>query len=529
MRRGLTLILLGIACLIETGCGGAPGEATGTDAPVDYADGGTFTMAVANDPGTFDPHRSRGVLGLSALAYDSLVNQLPDGTFVSGLAEQWTVDARSATFTLRHDVTCSDGAALTASMVVASITWVSDPANGSPQYGVNTPTVPLTVTGDDTSGTVTVTAQTPYGFLLHTVGRIPIVCSTGMTNPEIFTTASDGTGPFVLTEAKPGQSYTFDVRDDYTWGPDGASTTAPGTPDKVVLRVIDAETTAANLLLSGEINLAKILGEDHRRLEASGLKKQDWMVGGAWLSFNQRARVTADPRVRQALVSSLDLDEVLRVSTGGTGSTPDGLLALEPKACPGDTVAGQLPTFDLAAAEAALDEAGWIEETDGTRRKAGEPLIIDLHYATTQSLDKPTAELLAQKWRALGIEVTISADTYTSSLATLYETSNWDVFISGYNFSLPSQMVPYLSGATPPDGNNVSGIDNQEYNTLADQAAALTPPEACEYWSQAEQAIVRDVDLAPISNRAEHWFFNKAEAQIQRYGAPVPTSIRVLD
>ncbi len=528
MRRVMAVSLAG--CLLVAGCSGGSSSSSGSGDAAGFAANGTFTMSVASDPGGFDPLRTRGVLGLSVIAYDSLVNQLPDGKFVSGLAEKWTAEPRSATFTLRKGITCSDGTPLTATDVAESIRYVSDPKNTSPQYGVNTPTVPLTATADDTAGTVKVATSSAYGFLLNTVGLVPVVCAKGRKDPKMLATASDGTGPFVMTQAVPGQSYTFTVRKDYTWGPDGAATSAPGTPSSVVVKVIPNETTAANLLLSGELNLAKVTGDaDAKRLEARGLKKQDWQVGGAWLSFNQRGRPTADQRVRRALLAGVDLDEVVKVSTAGAGGVPGSLLALKPPGCTGDTVKGQLPKHDPAGAGTLLDQAGWAEGGDGFRAKDGKRLTIDLHYLPTQStLDKPTAELLSQKWRALGAEVALSADAPSKAVDVLYKTGDYDVYISGYNFNLPSQMVPYLSGPGAPNGNNLGGVNNKDYNTLVTKAEALMPPDACEYWNQAEQAIVRGADLAPISNRAEHWFSQRAEVTVQRYNSPIPTTIRML-
>ena len=527
-RLSSSVAAVAATCALVSGCGGS-GLAASGNGPVRYAAHGTFTMATALDPASFDPLRSRFVLGLSVLAYDSLVNQLPDGRFVSGLAEKWSVNARSAVFTLRKGTTCSDGAPLTASQVATSIAWASDPKNQSPQYGVNTPTVPLTATGDDASGTVRVALRSPYGFLLNTVGRVPVVCARGMKDPKLLVSSSDGTGPFVLTSVVPGQSYTFNVRRGYTWGPGGASTSAPGTPSKVVIKVITNETTAANLLLSGELNLAKITGQDYRRLDARGLKRTEWKVAGAWLTLNQRGRPTADPAVRQALIAALNRDQLLKVSTAGTGSVPTGLLALEPKGCPGDTVAGQLPRYDVAAAGALLDKAGWTKGADGVRAKNGRPLTIDLHYLPGASnLDKPTAELVAVMWKALGVRMKVTADTASSSQEVMFKSGNYDVYLSGWGFSLPSQLVPYLSGPVPPKGNNIAGIDNKNYSALVAKAAGLMPSAACTYWNQAEQAIIRSADLAPISNRAEHWFLQKAQARMQPYDAPIPTSLRLL-
>jgi peptide/nickel transport system substrate-binding protein len=528
MRRPRVLpIVIAAACVLSACSGGGSGS-TGDDAG-QYASDATFNWAIKDDLGAFDPYHSQTLSLYAYLAYDPLVNLQPDGEFASGLAEKWQVDPSTATFTLRSGVTCSDGTVLTATQVAAAIQYVADPKNKSALYGVNVPTVPLTATGDDAARTVTVRVSKPFGLLLHTVGRLPVVCPKGLKNPGMLKDGSDGTGPFVLSKYVPGQSYTFTRRKDYAWGPDGAATSAPGMPATVVLHRIENETTAANLLLSGEVNLVGINGDDRGRLSESGLTKVETAGPGAWLRLNHATdRPTSDVRVRKALVHALNRDEVVKVNTGGSGKAAAGLVSREPKPCPGDTIAGRLPEHDPAAAERLLDEAGWAKGADGKRSKNGKPLLLDLHYVPPNSpLDKPTAELVAQQWRAVGIDVRLTADTYASLNTVWFESGDFDVYLFGSGFALPSQQVPYLSGPLPPTGVNFTGIANPGYDSAVAKALALTPPEACKHWDEAEHALFANVDVAPIAERPWAYFMKKASADMIIFAA-VPTSLRVL-
>ncbi len=526
--RQATLATALVVSLIAGACsaGGGTDQAAGQTGR--HVAGGTFTWAI-DDRGVFDPYRNSNIEIYAKLAYDSLVNQRPDGTFVSGLADKWTVTADRATFTLRRGVTCSDGTPLTAGQIAADLTYLSDPKNKSYLYGLRVPTVPLTAAGDDAAGTVTVTLRKPFSFLLQTIGQVPIVCAKGMRDPELLRTASDGTGPFVLTEVVPGQRYTFAVRKDYTWGPAGASTSAPGTPASLVLSVVENEATKANLLQTGQVNMAVILGEDRQRLTAQGLTTVEAPSEGAWLWFNQQhARPGADQRVRQALVQALDLAEVVKVNTGGFGRAATGLVNTKTKPCPGDTVAGRLPAQDVAAAERLLDAAGWVKDASGTRSKGGRPLVLALHYwAGGGSTGAPTAELLSRRWGAIGVRVKVTADTTTAYTKVMFGTGDYDVYQSGFGLDLPSQMVNFLSGPVPPAGTNVAGIDNADYARLAATAATLPHPQACRYWDQAEQALYRAVNPVPIAVRSRPHFLRNAEAAAVGIRI-VPTSLRVL-
>ena len=529
MRRPpLPQMLLAAALLFAASCAKTSGPRE--SGPTHYAENGTFTMALTGDAGRFDPYRSQLIFSTAYLAYDPLVHEQPDGKFVSGLAEKWTADATSATFTLRPGVTCSDGTPLTASQVAAALAYVTDPKNKSPQYGVNTPTVGVTATGDDASRTVKVTLKKPFGFLLNTVGQLPIMCRKGLDDPTLLGTTSTGTGPFVLTGSVPGQSYTFTVRKGYSWGPGGARTDVPGTPSRVILKVIENETTAANLLLSGQLNFARITGGDQQRLDAQGLRRLDIPMSGAWLWFNHlKGHPTADVRVRRALVQALDLGAVAKVNTGGKGKAATGLAVMEPRPCRTDTVAGMLPRYDVSAAESLLNQAGWAKGADGMRSKGGERLTLDLHYIAYGSIfDRPTAELMAQKWRAIGVDVKLHGDSRTQFSQTLFTTGDYDVYQQGFGYNLPSQMVPYVSGPKPPDGVNVADIDNPDYATSAGVAASQVAPAACASWARAEQALYRNVDIAPIADRPMNYYLKNAQAQSTGLSIPLPTSIRIL-
>jgi peptide/nickel transport system substrate-binding protein len=533
MRR-LTRLAVPLApamtiCLLTAGCGTGPAT-SGPNAQGKYVKDGTFTLAISDDLGTFDPYQSNILKQYMKIAYDSMINMRPDGKLVSGLAEKWSATATTATFTLRGDITCSDGTPLTATQVAADLTYIADPKNKSSLYGSQVPATPFTATGDDTARTVTIDMKEPYGFILHTIGLAPIVCGKAMKDRAILKTGSDGTGPFVLTKVTAGQSYTFTRRDGYTWGPGGATTKTPGMPRTVVLRIISNETTAANLLLSGEVNATTIAGEDRHRLTARGLRKIPLAGSGAWLWFNHAPeRTTADKRIRQALVAALDTTALVKVNTGGDGTPSQGLAALEPKACPGDTVTGRLPRHDPTAAATLLDQAGWTKNSDGIRTKNGKQLTIDLHYLSAlSSFNKPTAELVAEQWKAIGVKTELTGDTLVTMNETMFKTAAFDIYMQGFGVFLPSAMSKYITGPTPPEGVNLAGIDNKTYNDLTAKAITKTPPEACTYWNQAEQALWQETNIAPIANRPTNYFLNKTQAQFMGYETPIPTSIRML-
>ena len=197
-------------------------------------------MALASDPGNLDPQMAAGsaLFTVTQLAYDSLVSvDAESGAIESQLATDWKVDGTTVTLTLADGITCSDGSELTPTVVADNIAYVGDPKNKSPFLGTFLP-VGATAKADDAAGTVTLTLAAPAPFVLNGLASLPMVCAAGMDDRKSLAQGTAGTGPYELTEAVPGDHYTYQIRDGYTWGPNGATTATEGMPDTVVMKIV---------------------------------------------------------------------------------------------------------------------------------------------------------------------------------------------------------------------------------------------------------------------------------------------------
>jgi peptide/nickel transport system substrate-binding protein len=531
MRRALRAAAgLTAVAVLATACGGGDGGGGGGDA--ELASGGTFNYTLNADPGNLDPQQTVLLVTnrFNQFTYDYLVAFTPDGEAVSNIAESWEADATTASFVIRDDVACDDGSTLTASDVKANFDYIQDPANGSPIVGTTLPDGNFTTTADDATRTFTVTMANPYGFLLQAVSGVPIVCAAGLADRSLMARGSAGTGPFKVTEAVADDHYTLTKREGYVWGPDGASTDDPGMPDQVVIKIVANETTASNLLLTGELNAVQISGVDQERLRAQGMYESatDQVVGEMW--WNQKpGHPTTDPAVREALALALDREELAKVSTGSTGSLLTGMSILEPRGCRYDSVPADYPDQDLDKAGQLLDDAGWTKGADGVRTKDGEQLTIRLLYKSGLEDLNAAIELLSATWRDdLGVVVDGQGLTDTAIVEATFSGDDWDATWLTLNTYLPSQAVGFVSGpGTADGGSNFSGIDNATYTEAATKAKVTAGDEGCELWKQAEEALFTEYDLIPISQAPTPVFGKGAEFD-SRAGGVIPTSIRML-
>jgi peptide/nickel transport system substrate-binding protein len=517
-----TVGLVAGACLAATavvGCGSSSGDTAGA---------ATFTLGMSSDPGNLDPQASAAsnLYQMSFIAYDPLVSVDGAGKIQSELATSWQVTGQQVVLTLHKGITCSDGSAFSAQTAADNVNYVVDPKHSSPFAGVFIP-AGAKATADTATNKVTITLPAPAPFILNGLAGVPMVCAKGLTDRKVLAAGTDGTGPYQLSQAVPSDHYTFTKRAGYAWGPGGTTTSAPGLPAQIVVKIVQNETTSANLLLSGQINAVPVLGPDAKRLAAAHLfaAKVPALNGEMW--FNQApGRTGADPQVRLALTEAVDLGQLAKVLTSGEGQPGTTFAANAPVACPGNSVAKALPPHDLAKAKATLDADGWTVGSGGIRSKDGKQLALTFLYDTLGgSATSAAADLASQQWAQLGLKITPTAQDDTQATNTLFSTGNWDIGWIPVNVSSPDQVVPFLSGPAPAKGDNFAHIDNAAYDSAIAAATKTQGSAGCSQWLAAESNIVSAADAIPFANQVEQVFGKGATFAV--VGVLLPTSIHM--
>lgn len=531
MRVSQSLGGLLVLAMSVTACSGDDGSGDGSER-ADFAVDGTYTAALTSDPGNLHPLLAvqTSTNTVLAYAYDSLIHVTPDGEAVPRVAASWEVTPESVTFTLTEGVTCSDGTEVTPSVVAQTFEWVQDPENASPVAGLNLPSTDFTVEADDEAGTVTVTLPEPYGFLLEGAGLVPIVCPKGLADPSLLESATDGTGPFVLTDYAADDHLSLEARDGYTWGPDGASTDVPGFPARVEIRIVQNATTAVNLFLAGDLTEVTPTSAEQARLEGRDAFSIERELGPTDLFFNQRPGFPGeDPEVRRALTMALDLDQLAEVLTEGQGSRAEALAILPPRPCAANTVEGHVPEHDPEGAATLLDEAGWTMGDDGVRERDGERLTVTLGYLSGEDAMAAAMELVRSSWEDLGAEVNPQGQGANAYIGTLFGGTEWDAAFLSVGLLYPVQFTPFGSGPLPPEGQNFAAIDNADYVELSDQAQATpTNQGGCDLWGQAEQALFDNADVVPVATAVTVTYADRAEFAEGLSSLVEPTSIRLF-
>lgn len=506
-----------ILAMTLTACSGGGGN------DAEPASGGIFRAAVFPEVGSIIPMTATQPQELQVItyAYESLIYTGNDGEEIPWLAESWELgeDGTSVTFELREDVTFHDGTPFDAEVAAANINYHADPANATILADV----LPagLTATGD--GATLSVTADVSDPFLATIVGDIFMVGQAGLDDPSTLESGSNGTGLYELTDVG-ADKYTYETRDDYTWGPDGLTSETEGLPDGLEVTVVTDDSTRANLLMAGELNAAAVEGADQERVEAAGYEYVGTINPIGQMLFNEREdRPTHDPLVREALVLGFNHEDATEVVTNGRPVELTSWITDAPFTCFNEEPVWERPATDPARAAELLDEAGWVAGADGTRSKDGTPLSINFIYDATSTAHASAGELVAEDWDELGITTNLIAMDGAAWSEYLYETFDYDTGWIQIGVGSPVTQDLFYGGAWPEEGGlNFMGVRDEEYVSFADQArAAADPEEACGYWEQAEQVVMDNFHTFLMAGTIRPTYMNGATFEITDYIQPV--------
>jgi peptide/nickel transport system substrate-binding protein len=487
---------------VASGCGGGASVANSGAAPTATE---TLTIRENGDWQGLDPQK-RPANGLSTqlmvFTYDRLVAVDKDHkTVIPYVAKSWKATASSVIFNLRNDVVCADGHKLTPSDVAASFAREIKSIDALRLFGSG----PYQVAADDAAGTFTMTVGTPYQDLLYgfTDAFTGIVCPSGLAHPETLLTTPSGSGPYLMKEAVHGDHATFTLRPEWKWGPMGTTADTVGLPKTVVLRVVTNDTTSANLLTTGGLDVAQVFGPDITRMlndkTISVLPTHGYLEYP--MTMNQNVgRPAADIEVRKALTLAVDPKAYNQAAFAGYGTVSPSIFTPDAH-CYDPTM--KSPTPSINAARDLLIKDGYVAGSDGRLSKNGIPLSLTI---LGQASQKSGPEYVADQFRKLGITVTLrSVDDTTFSVQ--YRQFDYDVTFptSSNQVDAPGTFIIFLWGPPPPKGNNVGMYADPKLDSLV-VAAESAPVGDCTGWRAVQHYFQDNYLILPVGTPTVYWF-----------------------
>lgn len=381
----------------------------------------TFAIEGANlSAGHMDPHSSQ--LDVSALVgrnvLDSLVAQTLDGKFVPWLAKSWTIsdDELTYTFTLRDDVTFTDGEKFNAEAVKANFDHITAEetasAHAASMLGVGTGYESTEVIDEHT---VAVNFSKPYAPFLQAASTSLL----GFYSPAVLESSADklktggpdvtiGTGPFILESYTPDQELVYSANPEYHWAPENASNVGPVAIESLTIRILPENSVRAGAVSEGEADLATNLTPTDVGGLSDGVEVNSAALPGIPYSLylNEKNGVFADKKVREAFSLGFDLDSAVETIFDGQFDRAWSILAPTTPDSYDQSLEGSWE-FDAERAGALLDEAGYTETDDeGYRVKDGKRLSARWIAWTPIPDDRAAlADVIQSDLKKIGFEI----------------------------------------------------------------------------------------------------------------------------
>lgn len=468
-----------------------------------------ITIVIPEEPPSFNAV-------ISDTGYDALVMHMtllgmtgidPDGNIFPVLATELptvangevvvndTTNTMDVTWKMRKDITWADGVPVTADDMIFTYNAIADPNTGFAIQGLTA------VSGvdklDDYSFVVHFNSIYP-DYLTIFGGRQVVLwpahyckASQGYTGWDCARTPlSDG--PYLLKEWVTGDHLTF-VRNPKYY--------QPGKPqiDQIIVRIVADPTVRETQLRQGDADeimwaseqiASDLKGDSNVKLSISPTSR--WVMR---LFPNEAAKGSTDPkakpnpffsdvRVRQAIRKAIDVDKITSSVWYGYAQP----VWTEFFRAPYNTCNIPRPAFDVAGAQALLDQAGWVMGSNGIRvckdcgtASNGTPFKFNL--LTYSEYGQPlilTQQLIAEMLKNVGIEADLTQ--VQGSVLWAASTSNgieqngnfdMDLYDDGYSGINPASFLQYYYSsvsAAPDAGWNVVRFENPQVDTLLDLA-----------------------------------------------------------
>lgn len=482
-------------------------------------------------PDIIDPQKSSFVNEIAHLQmiYEGLTRLDPDLKTVPAAAESWTYsdDATQLTFTLRPDLTYSDGSLLNAERYAYSIrrninpetageyAGITDEIAGAPEWRACDPagdaaaceaaaaTVMESVKASHADGTAC-NADAPYedaecNTLTLTFSRpapyFHVVSSLWVTYPakeENITEGGEqwynsskfqiGNGPYVLQSLEPFVRGYFTPNQNYWRG--------QGMVDIEYSYITDS-AVAFEAYKNNEFDIIGGAAEDLEVIKADPQLSQELNTypGSCTFAimFHQLKEPFTDQKVREAFAMSFDREAWVRDVLRGLGAPT---LTWIPPGFPGYDAEENRWGFDPEAAKAALAESsyGGVE---------GLP-PIKLTFSDTPR-NRTRNEWLAAKWKEyLGVDLTldpVESTTYTALTKDINTAPQ--TFILGWCADYPDEQnwlsVYWRTGGF---GERI-GYSNPDFDALVNEAdTTIDPAKRTELYAQAQTLLT---DGAPVA------------------------------
>lgn len=433
--------------------------------------GGEYTEGIAAQPRYVNPvlsQTSEADADLAQLVYSGLFGYDDEGNLIKRMVADYSVseDGKLYTVTLHQGIKWHDGEEVTADDVLFTILAIQDPAHKSP---LRSNWLSVEVASIDRY-TLTFTLKKAYfGFLENlTVGILPKHIWENITSENFlladYNLAPIGSGPYRFFDFKKdsnGNVLSYELR-----AFNGYFDTSPYI-SKIVFHFYPDEDALIDAYNRKEVlginsitpeHLSNLKESKNTRVYEIAIPR----VFAAFFNITKNAALAYD-EVRQALNYATDRDVIIREVLSGKGQA--AYSALLPFMT-GYTQDLDLPYFDIAKANALLNEKGWERGQDGVRAKDANVLEMEIAVPDWPELVK-TADILKAQWEQLGARVNIKVLSAADIQRNVIRPREYQALLFGEASMIDSDPYSFWHSSQKQDpGLNLAFFDNKEADDI---------------------------------------------------------------
>ncbi len=448
--------------------------------------GETIVVGLQEPGGVFTPYfNTSGYDGnVQAVMFPPLIDIDENGEPFGRLAENWDVsdDELTFSFTLREGLTFDDGRPFTTEDVAFTITLLYDPS-----YPGSTDITETNLVGgldykdgdaDEITG-ITIVDERTIEFELEEPNARALTMLGGQVLSKAYygeeyekgnlDYISDfhlrpvGAGPFKFETYNPGEEIRFSSNEHYYKGEPEA--------DAFIYRTTEGDSQ--QFFQTGELDYGTFSADQDNFDMLQSLEFADINLytssNYSYIAFNHESDIFKDANVRKAFNYGFDRQTYVDIRFQGFAQVAN--VPVSPVSWAHTDEIEGFP-YDPEEAERLLEEAGWVEGSDGIRERDGEKLRIYFFTTEASGASDVLVTRLQEDYKRIGIDLQIEQMDFNALLARV---DNGDHDLVSFSTTMqPDPHIGIQAFHSAHTGNTFRGYENEEVDALIDAAVAVS-------------------------------------------------------
>lgn len=435
--------------------------------------GGTYTEGIIGSFTNASPLYATGPVdsAVSKLLFAGLFTYDAKNNLVGDLAQSIVANDSGTVYTvkLKPRLTWQDGQPLTAADVAFTYQIIQNPDAQSP---FRSSWQDISVKAIDPT-TITFSLPNPLSSFPYSLtnGIVPKHILGGQSMQSLrtlpFNTAQPvGAGPFKFNTLEVTGNDSDTRQEQIALDPFGNYNGGKPKLDRFVIRSFHDEPSLLASYRKQEVNAMVGLSEVPKEAAADTNSRVYSlpMTAAVMTFFRTSQEVLSDGAVRQALVRATDTATIIKKLGYPALPVKEPILQNQIGYDPTLAQAG----YDLGAAAAMLDQAGWKLSNNGIRVKDGKPLSFSLYAQDTAEYSRVANELRDQ-WRKVGVDLQVSLQNDADFQITL-SSHGYDALLYGISIGKDPDVYAYWDSKNA-DIRSDSRLNFSEYKSGPADAA----------------------------------------------------------